>query len=112
MKTTLVALLIVTGGQAQVATGVAVAQSEMEDMQFIEGGTFQIGDVFDEGVRFATPVHEVTVASFYLNKYEVTVEAFSAFVKDAGYITSNRTEPLSAVHTSLLLSKLLSSEVQ
>lgn len=91
MKTTLVALLIVTGGQAQVATGGAVAQSEMRDMQLIEGGTFQMGDVFDEGVRFATPVHEVTVSSLYLNKYEVTVEEFSAFVKDTGYVTSAET---------------------
>jgi formylglycine-generating enzyme required for sulfatase activity len=47
-----------------------------------------MGDVFDEGVRLATPVHEVTVSGFYLNKYEVTVDEFSAFVKDTGYVTS------------------------
>jgi formylglycine-generating enzyme required for sulfatase activity len=63
-------------------------KSGTQDMAYIEGGTFQMGDVFDEGVRFATPVHEVTVSSFYLNKYEVTVEGFTAFVKDALYVTS------------------------
>ncbi|HUU98640.1 MAG TPA: formylglycine-generating enzyme family protein [Phycisphaerae bacterium] len=62
--------------------------TKAEQMLFIEGGTFDMGDVFDEGVRFATPVHEVTVSSFYLNKHEVTVEEFAAFVKDAGYVTA------------------------
>lgn len=57
-------------------------------MQSIAGGTFRTGDVFDEGVRFATPVDDVTVSSFHLNKYEVTVEEFTAFVKDTGYVTS------------------------
>ncbi|MFH1418739.1 MAG: formylglycine-generating enzyme family protein [Planctomycetota bacterium] len=67
------------GGDGKAQTG---------NMLLIEGGLFQMGDVFDEGVRFATPVHEVTVASFYLNKHEVTVEEFAAFVKDTGHVTS------------------------
>jgi len=62
--------------------------TEMDDMVFVERGKFQMGDVFDEGVRFATPVHEVTLSSFYLNKFEVTVEEFSAFVSDSEYSTS------------------------
>jgi len=62
--------------------------TEMEDMQLIESGTFQMGDVLDEGIPPATPIHEVTVSGFYLNKYEVTVEEFSAFVDDTGYVTS------------------------
>ncbi|MHC4697285.1 MAG: formylglycine-generating enzyme family protein [Planctomycetota bacterium] len=62
--------------------------SETENLVFIEGGMFEMGDVFDEGVRLATPVHEVTVSSFYLNKHELTVEEFATFVKDAGYVTA------------------------
>ena len=66
--------------------------AETGDMVLIEGGMFEMGDVFDEGVRFATPVHEVTVSSFYLNKYEVTVEEFAAFVKEMSYVTSAERE--------------------
>ena len=71
--------------------------AETGDMVFIEGGTFPMGDVFDEGVRLATPVHEVTVSSFHLNKYEVTVEEFAAFVKDASYMTSAEKDSEDAV---------------
>ncbi|MHC4945626.1 MAG: formylglycine-generating enzyme family protein [Planctomycetota bacterium] len=71
-------------------------KTEMEDMQLIDGGTFQMGDVLDDGIQSATPIHEVTVSSFHLNKYEVTVGEFSAFVDDTGYVTSaekaNRSE--------------------
>jgi len=62
--------------------------SEMTDMLLIEGGTFEMGDVFKERVQLAVPVHEVTLSSFYLNRYEATVEEFAAFVKDTGYVTS------------------------
>ena len=62
--------------------------SEMRDMLSIEGGTFEMGDVFDEGVRFAEPVHQVTLTGYYMNKYEVTVEEFAVFVKETGYVTS------------------------
>ena len=94
MKTTILTLVMLILGAS--LTGVEAAdesvKSEMEDMAYVEGGTFQMGDVFDGGVRFATPVHEVTVSSFYLNKYEVTVEEFTAFVKDASYVTSAKKE--------------------
>ncbi len=72
--------------------------AETAHMLFIQGGTFKMGDVFDEGVRFATPVHEVTVSGFYLNKYEVTVEEFAAFVADTGYVTSAEEESKCAAH--------------
>jgi formylglycine-generating enzyme required for sulfatase activity len=62
------------------------------DMVFVEGGTYQMGDVFEERVQFAAPVHEVTVSSFYLSKYEVSVEAFTAFVRSASYVTSAEKE--------------------
>ncbi|UCC30100.1 MAG: SUMF1/EgtB/PvdO family nonheme iron enzyme [Phycisphaerales bacterium] len=62
--------------------------SEMRDMLFVEGGTFEMGDVFDEGVQFAEPVHQVTLTGYYMNKHEVTVEEFALFVKETGYVTS------------------------
>lgn len=33
------------------------------------------------------PIHEVTVDSFYIDKYEVTNEDYEKFVKETGYIT-------------------------
>ena len=99
MKSTSLTLVMLILGAG--LTGVEAADEsvkpETEDMAYIEGGTFQMGDVFDEGVRFATPVHEVTVSSLYLNKYEVTVEEFAAFVKDASYMTSAEKDSEDAV---------------
>ncbi|MCP3956886.1 MAG: formylglycine-generating enzyme family protein [bacterium] len=57
------------------------------DMAYIEGGRFEMGDVFDENVALATPVHTVTVSSFHLARYEVTVEEFSEFATETGYLT-------------------------
>jgi len=91
MKTTTavtLAILVAAVGLSRVSAAEPGVESEMKDMRLIKGGTFQMGDVFGEGVRFATPVHQVTVSSFYLNKHEVTVEEFAAFVKDARYVTS------------------------
>ena len=82
------AMLVGSAGLPWVEAAHQVVKSEMQDMQSIAGGTFRMGDVFDEGVQFATPVHDVTVSSFHLNKYEVTVEEFTTFVKDTGYVTS------------------------
>ena len=90
MRTTTLTLVMLVLGASP--TGVEAAdesvKSKADDMAYVEGGTFQMGDIFDEQVRFATPVHEVTLSSFYLGKYEVTVEEFSAFVKHTGYVTS------------------------
>lgn len=75
------------GGAPSLADG-DDRDTEMGNMLFIEGGTFDMGDVFHEGVRFAEPVHQVTLTGYYLSRYEVTVEEFAAFVKDAEYVTS------------------------
>lgn len=39
---------------------------------FVEGGTFQMGDTFDDGESNEKPAHEVNVSSFYIGKYQVT----------------------------------------
>lgn len=41
-----------------------------QDMIFVEGGTFQMG--YNNGDSDEKPVHSVTLASFYIGKYEVT----------------------------------------
>ncbi|MHA2121446.1 MAG: formylglycine-generating enzyme family protein [Promethearchaeota archaeon] len=58
-------------------------------MVFIKGGSFDMGDVFDEGGENEKPNHRVTVDDFYIAKYEVTVGQFKKFIKKTGYITSS-----------------------
>jgi formylglycine-generating enzyme required for sulfatase activity len=78
-----------------------------ENMVFIKGGCYQMGDTFgdaeknDEPVHKGwkgghqhhhlgvneKPVHEVCVDDFYMAKYEVTVSEFREFVADIGYKT-------------------------
>jgi formylglycine-generating enzyme required for sulfatase activity len=58
------------------------------DMVLIAGGTFMMGDIFDEGAPRESPVHRVTLGEFYLGNYEITAEAFERFVDDTGYVTS------------------------
>ena len=41
------------------------------EMIIIDGGTFQMGDVWGDGYSDQTP-HDVTLSSFYIGKYEVT----------------------------------------
>lgn len=59
-----------------------------EDLVLVRGGTFQRGDVFGEGRADERPVHSVTLSDFYLQRHEVTVAQFTAFVEETGYKTS------------------------
>jgi len=43
-----------------------------ENMVLVEGGTFMMGDI--QGLGNAKPVHQVTLSSYYICKYEVTQE--------------------------------------
>jgi formylglycine-generating enzyme required for sulfatase activity len=53
----------------------------------IEGGTFMMGEPAWQGAD----VHQVTVRSFYIEKYEVTVADFRRFVNATGYQTTAET---------------------
>ncbi len=56
-----------------------------EGMVRIPGGTFQMGS--ESGFPDEAPVHEVTVAPFYLDTHEVTNADFAKFVEATGYKT-------------------------
>ena len=55
------------------------------DMVSIPGGTFFMGsgDFYPE----EAPVHEETVAAFYMDRYPVTNDDFASFVRETGYVT-------------------------
>jgi formylglycine-generating enzyme required for sulfatase activity len=57
------------------------------ELVLIQGGEFQMGDLFDEGSKNEKPVHKVVLSDFYLSKHETTVAQFKAFVAETGYVT-------------------------
>jgi sulfatase modifying factor 1 len=59
--------------------------ADLENMVLIPGGKFLMGS--DKFYPEEKPVHEVTVDSFYIDKYEVTNGEYRKFVKETGYVT-------------------------
>jgi len=53
---------------------------QIDGMVFVEGGTFEMGDHFNEGSNRELPVHEVTLNSFYIGQYEVTQSEYAALI--------------------------------
>jgi len=58
-----------------------------DNMAFIQGGSFEMGDTFGDGGSDEKPAHTVTVSDFEIGRHEVTVEEFSRFVNASGYKT-------------------------
>ncbi|MEN3335787.1 MAG: formylglycine-rating enzyme [Blastocatellia bacterium] len=79
------------------ATSPVVAESESpvnhavkliaDDMVLIKGGAFAMGT--NDGLAVEGPVHQVAVKSFWIDRHEVTVAQFAAFVKATGYKTES-----------------------
>jgi formylglycine-generating enzyme required for sulfatase activity len=59
-----------------------------ESMVLVEGGTFQMGTTDASRHPSERPAHLVTVSSFLMGKYEVTVGEFRRFVEETSYATS------------------------
>jgi len=57
--------------------------SILSDMLLIPGGTFKMGDNFNEGNSDELPVHTVTVDSFYMAKYEITNQHYCDYLNSA-----------------------------
>jgi len=55
-----------------------VEEANYNNMVFVQGGTFEMGDHFNEGDGDELPVHEVTLSSFYIGQYEVTQGEYEA----------------------------------
>jgi formylglycine-generating enzyme required for sulfatase activity len=67
------------------------AGSWTNDMVWIPGGTFWMGDT--NGQSDERPVHSVTVDGFWLDRTEVTNEQFERFVRATGYVTVAERKP-------------------
>ncbi len=68
---------------------------ETNGMVWIPGGLFMMGS--NEGKTDEAPVHEVTVAPFWMDVTEVTNEQFSKFVEATAYLTVAEREKTSGV---------------
>lgn len=53
-----------------------------QEMVYVEGGEFAMGDIFNEGKEDEKPVHNVKVSSFFICKYEITFDEYDAFCED------------------------------
>jgi len=65
-------------------TGTGRSTTGYQEMVFIKGGRFTMGS---SDFADATPLHAVTVNSFWMDEHEVTNAAFAAFVTATGYVT-------------------------
>lgn len=62
-----------------------VVQAENNDMVFVKGGTFYMGN--NSGFADEKPLHKVILSDFLIDKYEVTTKDFAQFIESTGYIT-------------------------
>lgn len=76
-------------------------------MVYIAGGTFKMGR--DDGDEYERPTHNVTVAPFYIDRYEVTCEQYATFIEATGqpppstwvngrYASSDARKPVTGVN--------------
>lgn len=65
----------------------------------IDGGSFEMGDAFDEGYRQdgERPVHRVELSAFRIDRHQVTNRQFGRFVEATGYVTEAERFGTSAV---------------
>ena len=85
-----------------------VWEKDGSEMVLIPSGSFEMGDHLDN-MASALPVHTVTLDGFYMDKAEVTVGQFKAFLDDSNYswdgswdivATKSRTDDHPMVHVS------------
>ncbi len=55
------------------------SQPNLGNMILVKGGSFKMGDTFEEGREDERPVHMVTLDDFYIGQTEVTFEEYDAF---------------------------------
>lgn len=72
--------------------------SEGPEMVWIPAGHFRMGDIQGTGRDNEQPVHEVSLESFAMGRYPVTVGEFRQFVEATGYKTEAEKEDGAWVH--------------
>lgn len=99
-----------------IGTTATPGQSDTKDvgssvnMILIQGGTYEMGDVFGDGGDNERPTLRVTLSDYFLSADEVTVGEFKAFVKETGYKTSAEA-PIDDEKKSELMKRATSGEL-
>ena len=68
---------------------IIVYECDNNGFVFINGGTFEMGDNFDEGNWYETPLHNVTVSDFYLGEAEVTQSQWEVYMPPGSYYSGS-----------------------
>ncbi|GAB5552846.1 MAG: hypothetical protein Sapg2KO_24370 [Saprospiraceae bacterium] len=55
-----------------------------DDLVFVQGGTFEMGDQFGDGTEYEKPVHSVTLSDFYISDHEVTFAEYDEYCQAEG----------------------------
>ena len=63
--------------------------STIPKMIFVQGGTFQMGSTDSEANSDESPVHSVTLDSFYMAETEITFDQYDAYCEDTGISKPN-----------------------
>jgi formylglycine-generating enzyme required for sulfatase activity len=86
------AVLALLGALGWWAVGPKPAEGP-DDMVWIPGGTFHMGEGDEEAFADARDVHEVEVDGFWMDRTEVTNAQFARFVEATGYVTVAERKP-------------------
>ena len=54
------------------------------EMVVVSGGSFRMGDIFEEENEDAIPVHEVMLPTFQMSRYEITYAQYDVFALETG----------------------------
>ena len=57
-------------------------ESSLIDALYVQGGTFQMGSTDSDADEEESPVHPVTVSSFYISRYEVSSRQYLEFLNN------------------------------
>ena len=63
--------------------GFRVCRPERNNMTYIPGGEFEMGDHHGDGYPGELPVHAVLLDSFYMGRYEITNQQYCGYVNSA-----------------------------
>lgn len=78
-----------------------VVQRVMDDMVFVEGGSFTMGATAEQGRDaddYEKPAHQVTLSSYYIHKYEVTQALWLAVMgSNPSHFTGDLSRPVEMV---------------
>lgn len=73
-----------TAGESEVTPNALSAESMsrlMEEMVWVEGGTFSMGSNSEKASAAERPAHEVTISGFHMGKFEVSQQLFQEVMR-------------------------------